>query len=54
MLFRSPGETVEIEIALRAPDTRGQYLLIFDMVSEHLAWFEDLGSVVLKHRLIVE
>ena len=50
----APGESAEIEIALRAPDTPGQYLLIFDMVSEHLAWFEDLGSHVLKRSLIVE
>ena len=50
----APGETVEIEIALRAPDTAGEYLIIFDMVSEHLAWFEDLGSAVLTHSLLVE
>jgi tRNA (mo5U34)-methyltransferase len=50
----APGETVEIEIALRAPDTPGQYLLAFDLVSEHLAWFEDLGSAVLEHNLFVE
>lgn len=49
-----PGEAVEIEIALRAPENPGEYLLTFDMVSEHLAWFEDLGSVVLRQSLIVE
>ena len=49
-----PGEAVEIEIALRAPESAGSYLLEFDMVSEHLAWFEDLGSEVLKHQLKVE
>ena len=32
----------------------GEYMLAFDMVSEHLAWFEDLGSEVLKQELIVE
>jgi tRNA (mo5U34)-methyltransferase len=50
----APGEMTEIEIALRAPDTAGNYLLVFDMVSEHLAWFEDLGSIVLRHELSVE
>ena len=50
----APGEAAEIEIVLAAPDSRGKYLLAFDMVSEHLAWFEDLGSVVLKHELIVD
>ncbi|HVS20692.1 MAG TPA: hypothetical protein VHD88_02525 [Pyrinomonadaceae bacterium] len=50
----APGEAVEIEITLKAPDSPGDCLLEFDMVSEHLAWFEDLGSEVLKHNLIVE
>jgi tRNA (mo5U34)-methyltransferase len=50
----APGESAELEIALNAPDAAGSFLLQFDMVSEHLAWFEDLGSEVLKHSLIVE
>src|SRR4029077_15702634 len=50
----APGESVEIEIALRAPDSPGNYLLEFDLVSENLAWFEDLGSLVLRHSLNVE
>jgi tRNA (mo5U34)-methyltransferase len=50
----APGETASIEIALRAPETPGRYWLEFDMVSEHLAWFEDLGSAVLRHELTVE
>jgi len=49
-----PGAAVEIEIALRAPESPGEYLLTFDMVSEHLAWFEDLGSEVLRQSLIVK
>ena len=32
----------------------GRYRLEFDMVSEHLAWFEDLGSEVIWHELLVE
>jgi hypothetical protein len=50
----APGESALIEITLRAPDVAGEYLLEFDMVSEHLAWFEDLGSKVLRRSLPVE
>jgi tRNA (mo5U34)-methyltransferase len=49
----APGESAEIEIAVRAPDTPGNYLLVFDLVSEHLAWFEDLGSETVRHALVV-
>jgi hypothetical protein len=49
-----PNETVELEIVLQAPASAGDYLIQFDMVSEHLAWFEDLGSEVLIHQLTVE
>ena len=48
-----PNETVELEIVLQAPAAPGDYLLQFDMVSEHLAWFEDLGSEVVTHELTV-
>jgi tRNA (mo5U34)-methyltransferase len=50
----APGESVTIEIAMRAPTVPGRYRLEFDMVSEHLAWFEDLGSMVVVHDLTVE
>jgi len=40
----APGETVEIDISVPAPRQPGNYTLMFDLVSEHLAWFEDLGS----------
>lgn len=50
----APGEAVELEMVFAAPANAGEYLLAFDMVSEHLAWFEDLGSEVLKHRFLVE
>ena len=39
---------------MRAPEQPGQYRLEFDMVAEHLAWFEDLGSLTLSHALRVE
>ena len=49
-----PNDGVELEIVLRAPASVGRYRLEFDMVSEHLAWFEDLGSEVLSQELAVE
>jgi tRNA (mo5U34)-methyltransferase len=49
----APGESASIEIAMRAPAEPGRYRLEFDMVSEHLAWFEDLGSAVVRHALTV-
>jgi tRNA (mo5U34)-methyltransferase len=49
-----PNESVELEIAMRAPESPGKYVLQFDMVSEHLAWFEDLGSEVLMHQLMID
>ncbi len=50
----APGESVAVEIAMRAPAEPGRYRLEFDMVAEHLAWFEDLGSEVIRHELTVE
>ena len=49
-----PGEAATVEIALRAPDEAGDYVVEFDMVSEHLAWFEDSGSQVYRQELKVE
>jgi hypothetical protein len=49
----APGESVTIEMRMRAPAEAGRRLE-FDMVSEHLAWFEDLGSEVVRHPLTVE
>lgn len=49
-----PGETSEIEFKARAPQTPGKYIVEFDMVAEHLTWFEDHGSGTLRHELVVE
>lgn len=43
-----PLESVEISIQVGAPSEPGSYLLEFDMISEHIAWFEDLGSQTLR------
>lgn len=50
----APGEKVSIDIAMHAPLEPGRYRIEFDMVAEQLAWFEDLGSAVVKHTLTVE
>jgi tRNA (mo5U34)-methyltransferase len=49
-----PNSVARVEIILRAPDEPGTYFIEFDMVSEHLAWFEDLGSEMLRCELTVE
>ncbi len=38
------GETVEIPITVKAPETPGRYQLKFDLVSEGIDWFETGGS----------
>lgn len=45
----APGETGELEFAFRAPGKKGDYVLEFDMVAEHVTWFEDFGAGVLRH-----
>lgn len=49
-----PDEFASIAIALRAPDAPGDYIVEFDMVLEHVSWFEDLGTKTLRHRIKVE
>jgi tRNA (mo5U34)-methyltransferase len=49
-----PGESAQVVIKARAPDAPGRYIVEFDMVAEHVAWFEDFGSGTLRHELIVE
>ena len=41
------GDHVCLKIIYQAPDTPGSYFIEFDMVSEHITWFEDLGSSTL-------
>ncbi len=48
-----PGETVDMEIMLRAPIEANSYILMFDMVREGQAWFRDYGSRVAVIRLDV-
>jgi tRNA (mo5U34)-methyltransferase len=48
-----PGESARVELTLRAPEEPGSYVVEFDMVAEHIAWFEDFGSGTLRHELLV-
>jgi tRNA (mo5U34)-methyltransferase len=49
-----PGEADTLEIIVRAPKDAARYMIEFDMLSEHLSWFDDLGSPTLKHELEVK
>jgi tRNA (mo5U34)-methyltransferase len=49
-----PGESETITIGLRAPEGSGTYVVEFDMVMEHVTWFEELGASTLKHRFVVK
>ena len=40
----APGEEVEVETLLRAPQPPGRYRLAFDLVEEFRFWFEEIGS----------
>ena len=48
-----PGAVESVSITLRAPAEPGRYIVEFDMVAEHIAWFEDFGSGTLRHELVV-
>ena len=36
-------------LAKVAPQQPGDYIIEFDMVAEHVTWFEDFGAGVLRH-----
>jgi SAM-dependent methyltransferase/glycosyltransferase involved in cell wall biosynthesis len=40
----APGETVGLRIEHAAPQRPGKYTLKFDLVDQHVCWFEDVGS----------
>ena len=40
----APGETVSVRIDHVAPRRPGRYTLKFDLVDQHVCWFEDIGS----------
>jgi hypothetical protein len=40
----TPGDHVDIDIAVRAPMPPARYGFMLDLVAEHRAWFEELGG----------
>ena len=44
----APGEEVEVETLLRAPQPPGRYRLAFDLVEEFRFWFAEVGSSPLE------
>jgi len=42
-----PGNSIEVWIDLTAPKEPGRYIVEFDLVLEHLTWFEDLGTATI-------
>ena len=49
----SPDASVEVEMTVTAPATRGRYGLKFDLVSEGIDWFEACGSETTTKMLVV-
>ena len=43
----APGETVTLRISARLPSRPGSYSLKFDLVAQHICWFEQYGTVPL-------
>ena len=48
-----PNGVAHFELRVRAPAEPGRYFVEFDLASEHLSWFEDLGSPSTRHELLV-
>ena len=50
-----PGGSLVLDFTLTGPSAPGRYQLEFDMVSEHVTWFEDSGSTIpLVHTIAVQ
>ena len=49
----APGEEVELETSLRAPQPPGRYRLAFDLVEEFRFWFAEVGSSPLELDVVV-
>ena len=49
----APGEEVELETLLRAPQPPGRYGLAFDLVEEFRFWFAEVGSSPLALDVVV-
>src|SRR2546426_7148875 len=48
-----PGETIELELPIRAPIPPGRYRLAIDLVDEGRFWFAELGNAPLETDVVV-
>jgi len=48
-----PDGRASISIELTAPEKSGNYIVEFDLVLEHITWFEDLGTQTIRQPLVV-
>jgi len=49
-----PGEEIEIELTVTAPNVPGEYVLEIDMVHEGVTWFYQQGSPTLRWQVYVQ
>ncbi|HVF73132.1 MAG TPA: DUF1698 domain-containing protein [Chthoniobacterales bacterium] len=49
----APGKTADIHFEFTTPEQAGAYIIEFDMVAEHITWFEDFGTGLLRHGFTV-
>jgi predicted O-methyltransferase YrrM len=49
-----PGASVTLRVEMPAPEEPGEYELEFDVVWEHVMWFQDVGNPTAKISLSVE
>ncbi|HKZ01535.1 MAG TPA: DUF1698 domain-containing protein [Pyrinomonadaceae bacterium] len=48
-----PDQKAYVRIDLNAPTLPGKYIVEFDLVLEHMTWFEDLGTKTIRHQIEV-
>jgi ubiquinone/menaquinone biosynthesis C-methylase UbiE len=46
--FLMPGESCDLALKINTPVQPGKYWLVLDVVQEHVTWFENAGSQVIK------
>ena len=49
-----PTQTVEMNVTLRCPLDKGEYILEFDLLREGIAWFKEYGTKTTRIKLTVE
>jgi hypothetical protein len=49
----NPGEEIPMTAEVKVPDRPGKYILVFDMLQERVAWFEEKGSKTVRLEITV-